>query len=92
MGNKPVIPESGIVPVIDIQSMIFTIRGIQVMVDHDLATVYGVESKRLNEQVKRNIARFPESFRFQLNQDEYDSLRSQTVSSNADALRSQIAT
>lgn len=78
MGNKPVIPKSGIVPVIDIQSMIFTIRGVQVMVDHDLATVYGVESKRLNEQVKRNIARFPESFRFQLTQDEYDSLRSQT--------------
>lgn len=49
-----------------IQSKIYTIRGVQVMLDEDLALLYGVESKRLNEQVKRNIERFPEKFRFQL--------------------------
>ena len=54
----------------DIQSLIFTIRGHQVMIDRDLADIYGVEVKRLNEQVKRNMDRFPESFRFQLSGDE----------------------
>jgi len=60
-----------------IQTKIYTIRDEQVMVDEDLAVLYGVESKRLNEQVKRNIARFPEKFRFQLTEDEYENLRSQ---------------
>jgi len=50
----------------DIQNRIFTIRGLQVMIDRDLAEIYGVETKVLNQAVKRNIARFPESFRFQL--------------------------
>jgi phage regulator Rha-like protein len=50
----------------NIQSRIFNIRGLQVMLDHDLAEMYGVTTKRLNEQVKRNIERFPERFRFQL--------------------------
>ena len=50
----------------NIRSMIFTFRGVQVMVDKDLAQIYQVENKRLNEQVKRNILRFPEAFRFQL--------------------------
>jgi len=54
--------------------MIFTIRGIQVMIDRDLAELYQVENKRLNEQVKRNIARFPESFRFQLSDHEKNEL------------------
>lgn len=53
-----------------IQNMIFTIRGVQVMVDRDLAEIYQVENKRLNEQVKRNIKRFPNEFRFQLNDNE----------------------
>lgn len=57
-----------------IQSRIFTIRGLQVMIDRDLAELYGVENKRLNEQVKRNIERFPEKFRFQLSQQEKDEL------------------
>jgi phage regulator Rha-like protein len=69
--------------------MIFTIRGVQVMVDSDLAAIYGVESKRLNEQVKRNIERFPESFRFQLLQEELDEL---VTNSDRFNLRSQIAT
>ena len=50
-----------------IEKRIFTIRDVQVMVDRDLAEIYGVEVKRLNEQVKRNAERFPEQFRFRLN-------------------------
>lgn len=53
-----------------IESKIYTIRGLQVMLDEDLAILYDVELKRLNEQVKRNIERFPEKFRFQLTQEE----------------------
>ena len=54
----------------DIQSRIFTFLGLQVMIDRDLAELYNVPVKRLNEQVKRNIERFPESFRFQLTDNE----------------------
>ncbi len=61
-----------IVNELDIQSRIFTIRGMQVMFDVDLAEFYGVETKNLNRAVKRNIDRFPENFRFQLQEDEYD--------------------
>ena len=68
-----------LIPIENIQSMIFTIRGVQVMVDSDLAKIYGVEIKRLNEQVKRNIVRFPQEFRFQLTQNEFDFLRSQNA-------------
>lgn len=76
-----------------IQNKIYTIRGIQVMLDEDLAVLYGVESKRLNEQVKRNIERFPEKFRFQLTEVEYENLRSQFATSSLDdSLRSQIVT
>jgi hypothetical protein len=57
-----------------IENRIFTVRGNQAMLDRDLAEMYQVEVKRLNEQVKRNIDRFPESFRFQLNDDEKDEL------------------
>lgn len=64
-----------------IQKKIYTVRGKQVMLDSDLAEIYGVESRRLNEQVKRNIARFPEKFRFQLNEKESEILRSQFATS-----------
>lgn len=77
-----------------IESKILTIRNQQVMLDRDLAELYGVETKRLNEQVKRNIERFPEKFMFQLTKDEVlelDSLRSQIATSSSD-LKSQIAT
>ena len=67
-----------------IQDRIYTIRGVQVMLDEDLALLYGVESKRLNEQVKRNIERFPEKFRFQLTENEYENLRSQIATSSLD--------
>lgn len=54
-----------------IEAMIWTIRGQQVLLDRDLANLYGVETKRLNEQVRRNIERFPERFRFQLSKEEF---------------------
>lgn len=53
-----------------IEKMILVIRDKQVLLDRDLATIYGVETKRINEQVKRNIERFPEEFCFQLNLEE----------------------
>ncbi|MBF0483066.1 MAG: ORF6N domain-containing protein [Candidatus Omnitrophica bacterium] len=60
-----------------IQNMIYIIRGQKVMLDSDLAILYGVTTGRLNEQVKRNIKRFPEDFMFQLNSEELKSLMSQ---------------
>lgn len=68
-----------------IEERIFTVRGRQVMIDKDLALLYGVETKRLNEQVKRNIERFPEDFMFQLTKEEYQQI-------NCPNLKSQIAT
>lgn len=57
---------------LQIEKKIFVIRGVQVMIDRDIAELYGVETRRLNEQVKRNIERFPEEFMFQLTRDEID--------------------
>ena len=65
-----------------IKSRIFTIRGMQVMLDSDLAVLYGVPTKRLNEQVKRNLERFPSDFMFQPTAGELSSLRSQFATSN----------
>ena len=62
-----------------IQSKIYEIRGQRVMLDFDLAAMYGVKTGRLNEQVKRNIERFPEDFMFQLTNGEYEILKSQIV-------------
>ena len=70
-----------LVAVDNIEPLIKVIRGQQVMLDRDLATLYGVETKRLNEQVKRNMERFPERFRFQLTKEEC--LRSQIATLNA---------
>ena len=64
-----------------IEKLIYVIRDKQVMIDNDLAMLYHVETKRLNEAVKRNIARFPEEFRFQLTEKETESLRSQIATS-----------
>jgi len=81
-----------------IQNKIYEIRGQRVMLDFDLAAMYGVETKRLNEQVKRNIERFPEDFMFQLTKGEYEILKSQNATSKtADSkediiLKSQNAT
>lgn len=84
MRNKEIAP-------ILVESKIFLIRGKQVMVDRDLAELYGVETKRITEAVKRNIERFPEEFRFQLtenemaelvaNYDRFRSLKHSTVAS-----------
>lgn len=68
--------------VINIQPMIRVIRDRQVMLDSDLSTLYGVETRRLNEQVKRNIERFPDDFMFQLRKDELDNLKSQNATSS----------
>ena len=62
--------------------MIRVIRGQQVMLDNDLATLYSVETRRLNEQVKRNIERFPDDFMFQLTKEELDNLMSQNATSS----------
>ena len=72
----------------DIQNKIFTIRNQQVMIDGDLAELYGVDLKRLNEQVKRNIERFPARYRFQLTKEEWEGVQSQSKL----FLRSQNAT
>ena len=66
-----------IVPSEIIQNKIYLIRGKKVMLDSDIAELYGVSTKRLNEQVRRNIDRFPEDFMFILSKEESDSLRSQ---------------
>lgn len=66
--------ERSIISMDDIQNRIFTFRGIQVMIDRDLAEFYNVPTKRLNEQVKRNIDRFPQDFCFQLNTNERNEL------------------
>ncbi len=68
----------------DIKSLIYVIRNQQVMLDSDLAMLYQVETKRLNEAVKRNISRFPEKFRFQLTKDECENLKSQIATSSSD--------
>jgi hypothetical protein len=73
----------------NIKSMIFEVRGYQIMLDGDLARIYQVETRRLNEAVKRNIGRFPPEFMFQLTKDEYENLMSQIATSS---LRSQIVT
>ncbi len=66
---------------------IFIIRGIRVMLDKDLADMYGVEVKRLNEAIKRNITRFPGDFMFQLTKDEWYNLKSQIATSSWGGMR-----
>lgn len=65
-----------------IKNLIYEIRGQKVMLDSDLANLYGVATKRLNEAVKRNLQRFPDDFMFQLTNDEWLNLRSQFATSN----------
>lgn len=67
---------------VTLSNKIFHFRGVPVMLDSELANIYGVETKVFNQAVKRNIERFPEEFRFQLNESEYENLRSQIVTSN----------
>ncbi len=67
---------------ISIENMIFEIRGVQVMLSSDVAKLYQVETRRINEVIKRNIKRFPDTFCFQLTEQEFYNLRSQIAISN----------
>lgn len=71
MNNKPILSQQ------HIENRIFTTRGLQLMVDYHLAELFNVETKRLNEQVKRNSKRFPIAFMFQLSLSEWENLQSQ---------------
>ncbi len=82
MGEK-----TGILTVDKIQNRVYVIRGQQVMLDYDLAEIYGYEVKNLNRQVKRNIERFPEDFMFHLTKEEEEDLRCQNVT----AIRSSMS-
>ncbi|MDE6329200.1 MAG: ORF6N domain-containing protein [Muribaculaceae bacterium] len=70
-------------PLLPIENLIHVIRGQQVMLDSDLARLYGVETRVLNQAVKRNIERFPEDFMFQLTKDESQNLISQIATSSS---------
>ena len=70
-----------LIPAEVIERKIYLIRGHKVMLDSDLAELYGVTTKRLNEQVRRNLKRFPSDFMFQLSSKEAESLRSQIATS-----------
>src|SRR5438105_11806746 len=78
----------------EIERRIYSIRGVRVILDADLAVLYGVSTKRLNEQFRRNRKRFPDDFAFQLTAEETTALRSQfaTASRKSSILRSQSAT
>ena len=67
-------------------SKIYFIRGQKVMIDRDLAELYGVETRVLNQAVRRNLKRFPEDFMFQLSQEEFTNWKSQFVTSNKDKM------
>ena len=75
-----------------VESAIRTIRGERVILDSDLARIYGVSTKRLNEQVRRNLERFPPDFLFQVTEAEYDGLRSQIATSNENVKDEAVAT
>lgn len=76
MSKDIIIPQEVII------NKIYSIRGQKVMLDNDLAELYGVETKRLNEQVKRNASRFPDDFMFQLTIQEWENLKSQNATSS----------
>jgi hypothetical protein len=75
-----------IIPIESITALIYLIRGKKVMLDRDLAALYGVETKRLKEQVKRNIERFPKDFMFELSKSEFANWRSQFATSKRDKI------
>ncbi len=78
--------EIAIIPDEVVMSKIYVIRGVKVMLDRDLAELYGVETKYLKRQVKRNTLRFPEDFMFQLTDQEFNEWRRQFVTSNEDKM------
>jgi ORF6N domain len=78
---------NALIEIKDITRRIYAIRGVKVMLDRDLAELYQVETRVLNQAVRRNLKRFPEDFMFQLNKDEFDHLKSQFVTSNRGGVR-----
>ena len=68
--------------IVEVKNLIYEIRGQKVMLDSDLAGLYEIETKKLNQAVKRNVERFPSDFMFQLSEQEWQILRSQFVTSN----------
>ena len=85
-------PTGVVISALDIDSVIVTVRGQRVILDSDLARIYGVPTKRLNEQVKRNVGRFPPDFMFRVTKEDLADVRSERAISNASDNRSQIAT
>ena len=83
---KPAVITSSTIQMLSVQQRIFIIRGKQVMVDRDLATLYGVENRVLKQAVNRNPERFPDEFMFQLDNQEFEKWRSQIVMSNSDKM------
>lgn len=82
--NDPI--DNMAVPEEVVMSKIYIIRNVKVMIDRDLAALYGVETKYLKRQVKRNLIRFPEDFMFELTEQEFKDWRSQFVTSNEDKM------
>jgi len=82
MGGRVSESRGSVVPIERIESRILLVRGHKVLLDADLATLYGVQTRRLNEQVRRNLARFPADFMFQLTDAEFELLMSQFATSN----------
>jgi hypothetical protein len=76
--------EANLVPLERVERTILVLRGHRVILDSDLAALYGVPVKRLNEQVKRNAGRFPPDFAFQLTREEFDNLKSQIATSSSE--------
>ena len=77
---------SEIIPIENIVNKIYIFRGVKVMLDRDLAELYGVETAQLKRQVKRNISRFPEDFMFELTKEEFENWRCQFGISNSDRI------
>ena len=82
--NKVKQEKISILPIERVVSLIVVIRGEKVILDDDLAALYGVETRRLNEQVRRNKDRFPEDFLFQLTKEEFENLKSQNATSSSE--------
>lgn len=86
MNRKKSAPTALLIPQEVIENKILLVRGKKVMLDRDLAMLYRVTTGRLNEQVKRNIERFPEDFMFQLNAEEFENWKSQFAISNSEKM------
>jgi hypothetical protein len=80
------VTEELLIPIDRIEQAIILIRGQKVMLDRDLATLYGVETRVLKQAVRRNSERFPEDFMFELTPEEFEDWRSQSVISNSDRI------